>query len=165
MGFAGKEVFRMTGKKLEWITGLDPAGPLFEVPLQNKNNRLSNEDARFVEIIHSDGGALGFRSPLGTSDFYPNGGTFIQPGCRYSVGTSGEFTFNFVAVTKFFVLVLCSHVLATKFYTDAVRQGGVAATKCNSWQVYQSGQCRGNQKIKYGAESPPKVKGNFYNAV
>lgn len=145
VGFAGKEVLKATGKKVDWITGLDPAGPLFEVPYQAKANRLSSDDARWVEIIHTDGGILGFLSPLGDSDFYPNGGAFIQPGCNLSVG--------------------CSHMLSTDFYIAAVRQGGVTATKCTSWQVYQSGQCRANQKVKYGAEKPPNVKGTFFNAV
>lgn len=82
VGFAGQEVLKATGRRIEWITGLDPAGPLFEVPLQARDNRLSSDDARFVEIIHSDGGILGFITPLGDSDFYPNGGRFIQPGCN-----------------------------------------------------------------------------------
>lgn len=81
-GFAGKEVIRSTGKKIYWITGLDPAGPLFEIPLQNKMNRLSDLDAVYVEVVHSDGGILGFIRPLGHSDFFPNGGKFIQPNCN-----------------------------------------------------------------------------------
>lgn len=64
-----------------------------------------------------------------------------------------------------FVSVECSHMLSTKIYTDAVRVGGVTATKCFSWDAYQAGQCQGNEKAKYGAEIPPKQKGNFYNIV
>lgn len=84
-GFTGKEVFKSTRSKIYWITGLDPAGPLFEVPLQNKMNRLSDQDATFVEILHTDGGVLGFLTPLGTSDFFPNGGKFIQPKCNFNL--------------------------------------------------------------------------------
>lgn len=56
-------------------------------------------------------------------------------------------------------------MLSTNFYTDAIRQGGVTATKCISWEAYQTGQCKGNQKVKYGAQEPPKAKGSFFNVV
>ena len=60
--------------------GLDPALPLFT--LGNKDARLDKHDARHVEVIHTCGGYLGFASPLGHIDFYPNGGT-RQPGCGF----------------------------------------------------------------------------------
>lgn len=82
VGFAAKRVINVTGTKINWVTGLDPAGPLFEIPPQSKNNRLNNNDGNVVEIIHSDGGILGYFSPLGTIDFFPNGGRFIQPNCN-----------------------------------------------------------------------------------
>lgn len=81
MGFAGKQVKKATGSKVKRITGLDPAGPLFEVPKVPPTLRLSELDGDIVEIVHSDGGLAGFVSPLGDIDFYPNGGLFIQPNC------------------------------------------------------------------------------------
>lgn len=72
----------MTRIKVNWVTGLDPAGPLFEVPPVAKSNRLNNEDATVVEVIHTDGGIDGFVAPIGTIDFFPNGGLFIQPTCN-----------------------------------------------------------------------------------
>lgn len=62
------------------LSGLDPALPLFT--LGNKDARLDKHDARHVEVIHTCGGYLGFSSPLGHIDFYPNGGT-RQPGCGF----------------------------------------------------------------------------------
>lgn len=35
--------------------------------------RLARGDADFVDIIHSDAGALGKSDPIGDADFYPNG--------------------------------------------------------------------------------------------
>lgn len=65
------------------IPGLDPAGPLFE--FQDPRARLDRSDAKFVDVIHSNGetlifGGLGAAQPLGHVDFYPNGGR-VQHGC------------------------------------------------------------------------------------
>lgn len=56
--------------------GLDPAGPLFDC--ENNDTRLSSNDAKFVQIIHTS--AAGERSDIGHVDFYANG--LIQPGCE-----------------------------------------------------------------------------------
>lgn len=65
------------------VPGLDPAGPLFE--FQDPRARLDRSDAKFVDVIHSNGetlilGGLGAAQPLGHVDFYPNGGR-VQHGC------------------------------------------------------------------------------------
>ncbi|TKC35522.1 hypothetical protein EI555_010890, partial [Monodon monoceros] len=106
-GFVGK----MYNGQLGRITGLDPAGPLFNG--RPPEDRLDPGDAQFVDVIHSDidgnipcgsvtthtvtprlpkslplGGlscrALGYREPLGNIDFYPNGG-LDQPGCPKTI--------------------------------------------------------------------------------
>lgn len=61
------------------IPGLDPALPLFSPG--SDTERLSSSDAGFVDVIHTDGGILGYPWPLGHADFYPNGGIPLQPGC------------------------------------------------------------------------------------
>lgn len=43
--------------------------------------RLSHTDAKFVDVIHTDGGVFGYPWALGHADFFPNGGTPLQPGC------------------------------------------------------------------------------------
>nr|XP_022915964.1 pancreatic triacylglycerol lipase-like [Onthophagus taurus] len=77
-GFVGKKIYELTGDKIGRITAMDPAAPLFEI---TQDMRLSKENAKFVDVIHTDGGMLGFRHPIGTVDFFPNGGSAIQPGC------------------------------------------------------------------------------------
>ena len=94
-----------------WLLGLDPAGPLFD----SVRTSLDKSDAKFVDVIHSDGaevlaGALDTFSKLGKEfgklrtistmdslgtlkqqghvDFYPNGGLH-QPGC---MKTGGKFS-------------------------------------------------------------------------
>lgn len=77
-GYIGK----YTSRKLGRITGLDPAGPAYETPyLKDPADRLDSTDANFVDVIHTCAGSLGFLRPIGHADFYPNGGTFKQPGC------------------------------------------------------------------------------------
>lgn len=45
--------------------------------------KLESTDAKFVDIIHTCGGVLGYGSDHGHVDFYPNGGTPSQPGCYF----------------------------------------------------------------------------------
>jgi hypothetical protein len=56
---------------------LDPAGPFFNI----LEPRLSNSDARFVDIIHTDYGFYGIAATTGTVDFFPNNGHRVQAGC------------------------------------------------------------------------------------
>lgn len=65
---------------------MDPAQPGF----QGKNPlvRLDNSDAKFVDVIHTDGKpfcpfmGLGMGVSVGTVDFFVNGGE-AQPGCIF----------------------------------------------------------------------------------
>lgn len=78
-GYAGKYVKEQTGIQIGRITALDPAGPLFL--LSGCNKRLCKTDAEFLDVIHTDGGKLGYNGAIGHADFYPNGGTAPQKGC------------------------------------------------------------------------------------
>ena len=67
------------------MTGLDPAGPLFEG--YDPSVRLDKTDASYVDVIHSNGeslivGGFGTWEPIGHADFYPNGGR-AQRGCQH----------------------------------------------------------------------------------
>ena len=65
-------------RKLDRITGSDPAGPLFlgdmdhnrPFTLSNPDWRLDPTDATRVDVIHTDGDSLGTMQPLGHTDFY-----------------------------------------------------------------------------------------------
>lgn len=78
-GFAGKSVQSTTGINLGRITGLDPAGPLYQ--LASAEDRLASTDADLVVALHTDAGVAGYWGQIGDIDFYANGGFPQQPGC------------------------------------------------------------------------------------
>lgn len=62
--------------------GLDPASPLFGSFLVS-NEVLDKSDAQFVDVVHTNIGVKGKKTPLGHLDFYANN-AYIQPGCGRS---------------------------------------------------------------------------------
>ncbi|XP_043488723.1 uncharacterized protein LOC122515428 [Polistes fuscatus] len=113
-GFAGAELGNVSR-----ITGLDPAGPLFES--QDPRARLDETDANFVDVIHSNGeqlilGGLGSWQPMGDVDFYPNGGR-MQTGCsNLFVGAVSDIIWSAPVEGR----SLCNHRRAYKLFTDSV---------------------------------------------
>lgn len=82
----GAHIFGLVGQRLNGsisrISGFDPAGPLFTYPvLVNENFRLSVDDAKFVDVIHTEAGMAGAQISIGHLDFYPNGGVAPQLPC------------------------------------------------------------------------------------
>ncbi|XP_018358818.1 PREDICTED: uncharacterized protein LOC108758381 isoform X1 [Trachymyrmex cornetzi] len=113
-GFAGAELGNVSR-----ITGLDPAGPLFES--HDPRVRLDATDANFVDVIHSNGeqlilGGLGSWQPMGDVDYYPNGGK-MQSGCsNIFVGAVSDIIWSSTVEGR----SLCNHRRAYKFFTDSV---------------------------------------------
>ncbi|XP_063923579.1 uncharacterized protein LOC135137772 [Zophobas morio] len=135
-GFAGAEL-----GNLSRITGLDPAGPLFES--QDPRARLDQSDAAFVDVIHSNGenlilGGLGSYQPMGHVDFYPNGGR-MQKGCsNLFVGAVSDIIWSSAVEGR----SLCNHRRAYKFFTDSVSpRCHFPAFPCESYEDFLSGKC------------------------
>lgn len=93
-GIAGQQV---TAGKLPIIVGLDPAFPLFT--RNNATNRLSADDAEYVQVIHTNGGRLSISYPVGDADFYVNWGN-DQPGCS---GTKSSMWTRYIMTPIYFV--------------------------------------------------------------
>lgn len=141
-GYVGN---RLSGK-LGRITGLDPARPAYETPyLKDTKERLDSTDAIFVDVIHTCAGSLGFLRPIGHADFYPNGGTFRQPGC------------------PIFSSQYCSHGRSYQFFAESiVRPDGFIAKQCTNWMDFQLGKCSNSSTAVMGEFISSEVRGTFY---
>ncbi|XP_055614938.1 uncharacterized protein LOC129761246 [Toxorhynchites rutilus septentrionalis] len=148
-GFAGSEL-----KELHRITGLDPAGPLFES--QHPHARLDDTDAGFVDVIHSNGenlilGGLGSWQPMGSVDFYPNGGR-VQHGCsNLFVGAVTDIIWAPPASVE--GRSLCNHRRAYKFFIDSVAPKCLfPAFPCENYENYLKGDCFSCNRMENGTE-------------
>lgn len=116
-GFVGA----WTEGKIGRITGLDPAGPLFDK--YHPRARLDPSDAVFVDVIHTDTDGdfnlgLGMSNLCGDVDFFPNGGE-VQPGCNQSALTIAD---NIVKlkVEELHRLFPCSHERSIRLYAESI---------------------------------------------
>ncbi|CAN9512995.1 unnamed protein product [Ophioblennius macclurei] len=130
-GYAGMYVRGTIGR----ITGLDPAGPMFEGAEERR--RLSPDDADFVDVLHTYtrealGVSIGIQQPIGDIDIYPNGGD-VQPGCALSdvLAVAG----NFMEVMK------CEHERAVHLFVDSLM---------NKDHMSFAFQCTGPDRFKKG---------------
>ncbi|XP_046475615.1 phospholipase A1 member A-like isoform X1 [Neodiprion pinetum] len=135
-GYAG----RYANFTVPRIVGLDPAGPLFYTILDH----INTDDADFVQVIHSDDGVIGLNSDVGHVDFYPNGGTNLQPGC----GLAGH---------------ICSHLRACFYYAESVRnESAYVGQTCDSYRKFKKGSCDSNEVAVMGYATPTTASGKYY---
>ena len=125
------------------ITGLDPAGPYFSgMPTCV---RLDHTDALFVDNYHTDGSTnflfgFGTEQPMGTIDFYPNGGQ-LQPGCDpgnilMGIITPGNLREDIRDIAT------CSHNRAVELFMDSCNNPcSYLAFECPSYEAYVRGEC------------------------
>ncbi|XP_045461252.1 phospholipase A1-like isoform X1 [Harmonia axyridis] len=148
-GWAGKKFGEISGQKLKRIVALDPAGPLFD--LRPDSKRLNKHDAEVVMVIHTDGDKLGFLSPCGTIDFFPNGGE-NQPGC---------WDVNLKNVSTYTEPVTCDHSRAWDFFVEAVNNtGSFPSKKCNSYSDFKKNKCEAIEAAM--GDLDVKHEGKFY---
>lgn len=118
-GFVGRNL--IGDMRLGNVVALDAALPLFHFdrPLE----RVREEDAIYVESIHTNAGLLGFDVPIGHSNFYPNWGS-TQPGCGVDVAGS------------------CAHARAVEFFAESITTDRhFWARECRSYQDILDEMC------------------------
>ncbi|XP_033869215.3 endothelial lipase-like [Acipenser ruthenus] len=134
-GYAGNYVNGTIGR----ITGLDPAGPMFEGV--DSDSRLSPDDADFVDVLHTYtrealGVSIGIQQPVGHIDIYPNGGD-SQPGCGLSdiLGT--------MAYRGFGEAVKCEHERSVYLFIDSLlnKDHQSFAYRCTDPSRFKKGIC------------------------
>lgn len=142
VGVAGKT----TTQKVSTIYALDPAGPMFSRIFSK--NRLTADDAEYVEVMHTCGGGLGFFEPLGNVDIYVNGGR-KQPGCSKKP-------------------IICSHMRAPMLMAESLNSDiGFLSYSCDLEYIKQN-QCNmsvDNLWMKMGEERDKfkrRMKGVYY---
>uniref|UniRef100_A0A034WE39 Pancreatic lipase-related protein 2 n=1 Tax=Bactrocera dorsalis TaxID=27457 RepID=A0A034WE39_BACDO len=159
IGFSlGAEVAGFVGKQLlEWgvvlprITGLDPPLPLFEA--NSGNRHLTHTDARFVDVIHTDGGILGNPEAMGHADFYPNGGRALQPGCaRQEIANNRWLN----------IIIGCSHQRAWEYFVESINKPyAFPVDKCEPTNEF--GRCKeGNSGAYMGMAADRRLRGKFF---
>ncbi|XP_004525105.2 pancreatic triacylglycerol lipase [Ceratitis capitata] len=141
MGYAGSYARYRVGR----ITGLDPARPAFENCI-GPENHLDATDAEFVDIIHSCAGILGFKKPIGSVDFYPNGGRAPQPGCS--------------ELAKIFTG--CSHGRSYEYFAESINSElGFYANGCDTLADVAAKNCSG-ERILMGDPVPFYARGVYF---
>ncbi|CAO1386647.1 unnamed protein product [Diamesa serratosioi] len=152
-GLVGRQIQEKSLKthKIKRITCLDPAFPLFYPALVFKP--VSKDDAEFVDIIHTDGWIYGSPFSSGTADFWPNGGSTLQPGCP----SRDYLTLNYND--------FCGHHRSIMFWAESVvnKQTKIfLSKKCVSNTLFKLGWCNQNKVVSMGIDCPTTAKGNYY---
>ncbi|XP_076666410.1 pancreatic triacylglycerol lipase-like [Andrena cerasifolii] len=133
---------RFAKREVHYVVAMDPALPNFITATAGQ--RVSRDDAKYVQVIHTNAGFLGFLSSLGHVDFYPNGG-LKQVGCVIDIGGS------------------CSHSLSYEYFAESINsKAGFLSARCSSYADFTMGMCKTNTALMGGVEPNLNVKGNYY---
>nr|CAD7403055.1 unnamed protein product [Timema cristinae] len=138
---------RVTKSRVGMLTGLDPAGPMYDHNSTPNKNKLDSEDGTFVLAVHTNAKRLGSREMLGTVDVWVNDGT-SQPGC---------------SDIKERATGLCSHQRAIDIWVESII--GVqpfVGWQCDSWSTFEDGECEMNSKITMGDNINQSSQGLFF---
>ncbi|XP_034665176.1 serine-rich adhesin for platelets-like isoform X6 [Drosophila subobscura] len=117
---AGHTAKQVKSGEVGKVVGLDPAMPL--ISYSNTAKRLSSDDAKYVESIHTAGGTMGFTKPIGKAAFYVNGGK-SQPGCGLDITGS------------------CAHTRAVTYYVESLLWNNFPTKRCDTYKEANKNAC------------------------
>uniref|UniRef100_A0A1E1WV17 Lipase domain-containing protein n=1 Tax=Pectinophora gossypiella TaxID=13191 RepID=A0A1E1WV17_PECGO len=136
---------RKTNSVIPHIVAIDPT----LIGWTHHTEKLNPRSARVVEVLHATAGLLGYDYPLGTIDFYPNGGT-VQTGCGFDTS--------------------CSHTLAYAFYAESLTSevnGGerFIGTKCEDYEQATRLECNGDRDANFGGTDVKTTETGIYTFI
>ncbi|XP_055546007.1 pancreatic triacylglycerol lipase isoform X2 [Wyeomyia smithii] len=170
-GYAGRTVLSKSDKKikLKRISALDPAFPPFYPGVFVTH--LSEKDAHFVDVIHTDAWLYGAPVSTGTADFWPNNGKTLQPGCpkrNYKPLTDNVVPFKLDSPEAHACryAYLCSHRRSWWFWAESVAERPTASfhsVRCKSWGDFKEGKVDRSAQIAHmGIDCSADAKGDYY---
>lgn len=127
---------------------MDPAKPLFQ--RCQPEGRLSNTDAQFVEVIHTDSApysatqGLGLAIKVGDVDYYPNGG-IRMPGCDAESRWQQSIGKKLFDIAR--TVAMCNHQRAVDYSLDFIENSARESTclpiafPCADFKLFERGQC------------------------
>ncbi|XP_065216342.1 lipase member H-like isoform X2 [Planococcus citri] len=137
---------KMVTPKVGRITAYDPQGSCFS--FLPPDQRISKEDADYVEIVHCTVGSHGMPLNItGDSTFYMNGG-LLQPYCRHQPVP---------------LMAGCSHMLCEVYlYLSLLNKSPLKGYKCDSYQDYLNNQCDFNDTVILTYDVPTNITGMYF---
>ncbi|XP_061185259.1 pancreatic triacylglycerol lipase-like [Saccostrea echinata] len=158
----GAHVAAETGKlskaKIGRITGLDPAGPLFEA----SSFGINKGSAQFVDVIHTDSrpNGYGIRKPCGHMDVYVNGGR-RQPGCTYNPKSP----VNIHDLKKATIYKACGHLKAIGYYIETIKDScKLRACEC-TYKRFLASKCSRDKCVFWGDDATKTAAGAYYGVT
>uniref|UniRef100_A0A8C0VBD9 Triacylglycerol lipase n=1 Tax=Cyanistes caeruleus TaxID=156563 RepID=A0A8C0VBD9_CYACU len=120
------------------ITGLDPAGPLFQYTPTMV--RLDPSDAKFVDVIHTHAAiAPGILQTCGHLDFYPNGGKKM-PGCNQLRVPPATRDIN--DLMRAYRSFGCGHKRSLRYYAESIMTpNGFVGYLCDTYREFVLVNC------------------------
>ncbi|KAH8335217.1 hypothetical protein KR067_002878, partial [Drosophila pandora] len=135
-------------KPVNHITALDPAKPLFLGTDPAK--KLDPNDAKFVDVIHTDVMMLGLLDAVGDADFYINMG-ISQPKC----GPQNKMETHY-----------CYHNRSAVYYAESISSSspGFYGYHCTSFKDFVSGVCapKDNVELMGFGVSVQNARGRYF---